>query len=100
VRLPEFRKLDIRSFLQQPRTRLGRYPLLLEAVLKRTSEEDADFADIQEVITGIKAILTKINIETGKAENRLKLKNIQEKLKYPKDYNGTVRYFRIFPSFG
>ena len=35
-RLPESRKLELNAYLTKPTTRLARYPLLLEAVLKHT----------------------------------------------------------------
>jgi hypothetical protein len=47
-------------------------------------------ADLEHLITGLKQILTVLNAECGRAENRIKLKTLQEKFKYPKDYSGMV----------
>ncbi|CAG8772777.1 10052_t:CDS:2, partial [Acaulospora colombiana] len=49
-RLPESRKLELNGYLTKPTTRLARYPLLLEAVLKHTPESSPDKLTLQEVI--------------------------------------------------
>ncbi|EEB99293.1 hypothetical protein MPER_01054, partial [Moniliophthora perniciosa FA553] len=41
-RLPESRKLELNAYLTKPTTRLARYPLLLEAVIKHTPEDNPD----------------------------------------------------------
>ncbi|CAG8530410.1 12743_t:CDS:10 [Cetraspora pellucida] len=45
-RLPESRKLELNGYLTKPTTRLGRYPLLLEAVLKNTPSDHPDKVNI------------------------------------------------------
>ncbi|RKP33383.1 Dbl homology domain-containing protein, partial [Dimargaris cristalligena] len=45
-RHPEARKLSIHSFLNRPTSRLGRYPLLLEGILKASPENHPDVASL------------------------------------------------------
>ena len=66
--------------MTKPTTRLGRYPLLLEAVLKYTPDDNPDKKDLPEVIKMIRAFLTKVNIETGKSENIFELAQLEQQL--------------------
>ena len=66
--------------MTKPTTRLGRYPLLLEAVLKYTPDDNPDKRDLPEVIKTIKGFLTKVNVETGKSENIFELAQIEAQL--------------------
>ncbi|PVU91458.1 hypothetical protein BB559_004125 [Furculomyces boomerangus] len=79
-RNPLCRKLPIQSFLGRPSSRLARYPLLFEAILKRTPEGHPDRNDLRECVEGIRKILAVINVETGKLSNKLKLITINQKL--------------------
>ncbi|KAJ2679760.1 RHO1 GDP-GTP exchange protein 2 [Coemansia spiralis] len=79
-RRPECRKLGVQHFLTRPPTRLARYPLVLKAVLKYTPEGHPDRETIPHVIERIEAMLNRINAETGKAQNRLRLFKVDDKL--------------------
>lgn len=79
-RKPESRKLELNGYLTKPTTRLGRYPLLLEAVLKYTPDDHPDKEDLPEVIKMIKGFLTKVNAESGKSENIFELAQIEQQL--------------------
>lgn len=79
-RKPESRKLELNGYLTKPTTRLGRYPLLLDAVLKHTPEGHPDKRDLPEVIKMVKAFLTKVNAESGKSENIFKLAQLEQQL--------------------
>ncbi|ORX87091.1 CNH-domain-containing protein [Basidiobolus meristosporus CBS 931.73] len=79
-RLPELRKLPIHSFLARPTTRLGRYPLLLEGVIKSSPEGHADIENLTAAISVIKECLSQINAESGKADNRLRLTKLNDTL--------------------
>ncbi|CAG8475293.1 16501_t:CDS:10, partial [Racocetra persica] len=79
-RLPESRKLELNGYLTKPTTRLGRYPLLLEAVLKNTPCDHPDKVNIPKVINIIKEYLTNVNIESGKSENRFNLQQLNDQL--------------------
>ena len=79
-RMPESRKLPLESFLARPTTHMGRYPLLLEAVLKKTDPSNPDKATLPRAIAAIKEVLGRINAEAGKADNLLKLNQLNQHL--------------------
>ena len=79
-RLKESRKLELNGYLTKPTTRLARYPLLLEGVLKHTSDDNPDVKDIPRAVATIKEFLTKVNAESGKAENQFNLRMLQQQL--------------------
>jgi len=79
-RRPESRKLELNGYLTKPTTRLGRYPLLLEAILKCTPEDNPDKKTIPVVISIIKDFLQKVNLESGKCENAFNLRQINKGL--------------------
>lgn len=81
-RLKESRKLELNGYLTKPTTRLARYPLLLENVLKYTAEDNPDTKDIPQAIAMIKEFLQKVNDESGKAENKFNLRQLQLALKW------------------
>ncbi|ORX91433.1 CNH-domain-containing protein [Basidiobolus meristosporus CBS 931.73] len=91
-RLPESRKLPIYSFLGRPTTRLGRYPLLLEAVIKHTPDGHPDKRDLPIVIEAIKELLSQVNTETGRADNKLRLTKLNDAL-FSK--NGDIKELRL-----
>lgn len=72
--------MELNGYLTKPTTRLGRYPLLLEAVLKQTPRDSDDRANLQKVITIIKNFLTSVNVESGKSENRFHLQQLNDQL--------------------
>ncbi|KAL1872290.1 hypothetical protein VTK73DRAFT_1672 [Phialemonium thermophilum] len=81
-RRKESRKLELNGYLTKPTTRLARYPLLLENVLKYTEEDNADKSDIPKVLTMIRDLLSRVNAESGKAENRFNLRRLHEQLRF------------------
>ena len=81
-RLKESRKLELNGYLTKPTTRLARYPLLLENVLKYTEDDNPDIKDIPQAIAMIKEFLQKVNDESGKAENQFNLRQLQIALKW------------------
>ncbi|RMZ88952.1 hypothetical protein DV736_g3829, partial [Chaetothyriales sp. CBS 134916] len=81
-RLKESRKLELNGYLTKPTTRLARYPLLLDNVLKYTKEENPDKKDIPKAIGLIKDILARVNTESGKAENHFNLLQLSQQLKW------------------
>ncbi|KAK4124890.1 CNH-domain-containing protein [Parathielavia appendiculata] len=78
----ESRKLELNGYLTKPTTRLARYPLLLENVLKYTEPDNPDKEDIPKVLTMIRDLLTRVNAESGKAENRFNLRRLHEQLRF------------------
>lgn len=86
-RLKESRKLELNGYLTKPTTRLARYPLLLESVLKFTADDNPDKRDIPEAVKLIKRFLSRVNTESGKAENHFNLVQLNAALKFaPGDY--------------
>ncbi|KAL7621406.1 RHO1 GDP-GTP exchange protein 2 [Parahypoxylon ruwenzoriense] len=81
-RRKESRKLELNGYLTKPTTRLARYPLLLENVLKYTEDGNPDKEDIPKVLTIIRDLLSRVNAESGKAENRFNLRRLHEQLKF------------------
>ncbi|KDQ19199.1 hypothetical protein BOTBODRAFT_171136 [Botryobasidium botryosum FD-172 SS1] len=79
-RLPESRKLELNGYLTKPTTRLARYPLLLEVVLKHTPADNPDKVTLPKVIAMVKDFLQKVNIESGKTENRFNLLQLDQQL--------------------
>ncbi|KAF9499652.1 CNH-domain-containing protein [Pleurotus eryngii] len=79
-RLPESRKLELNAYLTKPTTRLARYPLLLQAVLKHTPEDSPDKIILPKVIALVKEFLGKVNAESGKTENRFNLLQLEQQL--------------------
>lgn len=79
-RKKESRKLELNGYLTKPTTRLARYPLLLEAILKPTSEENQDKKDLKRATELIREFLTRVNLESGKAENHFNLMQLNEQL--------------------
>jgi hypothetical protein len=86
-RMKESRKLELNGYLTKPTTRLARYPLLLEGILKATAEDNPDKEDLPKVVKMIKETLSKVNVESGKAENHFNLMQLNKDLKFrPGEY--------------
>ena len=81
-RLKESRKLELNGYLTKPTTRLARYPLLLNSVLKSTAEGNPDMQDIPKAVIAVKEFLTRVNEESGKAENIQQLQQLNQSLKW------------------
>lgn len=81
-RKKESRKLELNGYLTKPTTRLARYPLLLDVVLKYTPDDHPDKKDIPIVVDSIRAFLRRVNVETGKSENRFNLTQLDSQLQY------------------
>jgi hypothetical protein len=81
-RMKESRKLELNGYLTKPTTRLARYPLLLENIAKYTADDNPDKEDIPQVIKIIKETLSKVNVESGKAENHFNLMQLNKDLKF------------------
>jgi hypothetical protein len=86
-RLKESRKLELNGYLTKPTTRLARYPLLLENVLKYTADDNPDKSDLPKAIAMIKNFLKEVNEASGKAENRFNLLQLSRELQFrPGEY--------------
>ncbi|GMK58140.1 hypothetical protein CspeluHIS016_0501720 [Cutaneotrichosporon spelunceum] len=90
-RKPESHKLELNGYLTKPTTRLGRYPLLLEAVLKYTPDDHPDKTDLPEVVKMIRSFLAKVNEESGKSENIFELAQLESQLVFRPQENIDLR---------
>jgi hypothetical protein len=79
-RMKESRKLELNGYLTKPTTRLARYPLLLEAILKYTADDNPDKQDLPASVEHVRKFLTKVNSESGKAENHFNLMQLNQQL--------------------
>ena len=68
------------AYLTKPTTRLARYPLLLEAVLKHTPEDSPDKEALPQVVAMVREFLKEVNLQTGRAENRFSLLQLDQQL--------------------
>ncbi|XP_076850401.1 rho guanine nucleotide exchange factor 3 isoform X3 [Brachyhypopomus gauderio] len=78
---PFSRKLDLWNFLDIPRSRLVKYPLLLREILKHTPNDHPDRQHLDEAINMIQSIVAEINTQTGESECRY----YKERLLYLED---------------
>lgn len=65
---PFSRKLDLWNFLDIPRSRLVKYPLLLKEILKHTPNDHRDRQLLDEAMAMIQNIVGQINARTGESE--------------------------------
>ncbi|KAM9312780.1 neuroepithelial cell-transforming gene 1 protein [Gastrophryne carolinensis] len=65
---PFSRKLDLWSFLDIPRSRLVKYPLLLKEILRHTPKEHPDSDRLEEALCLIQGVLADINVKKGESE--------------------------------
>uniref|UniRef100_A0A3Q3JBH5 Neuroepithelial cell transforming 1 n=1 Tax=Monopterus albus TaxID=43700 RepID=A0A3Q3JBH5_MONAL len=83
---PFSRKLDLWSFLDIPRSRLVKYPLLLREILRHTPPDHPDVVSLEKAITIIQEILSEINLRKGESECKYyinKLEYLDEKQRDP-----------------
>ncbi|XP_054833372.1 rho guanine nucleotide exchange factor 3 isoform X2 [Eublepharis macularius] len=65
---PFSRKLDLWNFLDIPRSRLVKYPLLLREILRHTPNDHPDQQHFEEAINIVQGIVAEINKKTGESE--------------------------------
>lgn len=65
---PFSRKLDLWNFLDIPRSRLVKYPLLLREILKHTNNEHPDRQQLEEAMAAVQSVVADINRQTGESE--------------------------------
>ena len=79
-RLKESRKLELNGYLTKPTTRLARYPLLLDSILKSTADGNPDKEQLPKAIERIREVLSQVNKASGQQENRFQLATIEKSL--------------------
>ncbi|XP_026579536.1 rho guanine nucleotide exchange factor 3 isoform X2 [Pseudonaja textilis] len=65
---PFSRKLDLWNFLDIPRSRLVKYPLLLREILRHTPNDHPDHQHLEEAMNIVQGIVAEINKKTGESE--------------------------------
>ncbi|KAM7421961.1 hypothetical protein PAMA_010167 [Pampus argenteus] len=65
---PFSRKLDLWNFLDIPRSRLVKYPLLLREILKHTPNDHPDRQHLDEAMLMVQSVVADINRQTGESE--------------------------------
>ncbi|KAI9301394.1 hypothetical protein BJ944DRAFT_243314, partial [Cunninghamella echinulata] len=75
-------KLELNGYLSKPTSRLGKYTLLIDAILKRTSPDHPDYESLTSALNVIKNILTQVNTHAGNAKDRFDLEKIHQHLTF------------------
>lgn len=81
-KLAECRKLPFRHFLILPVTRLQRYVLLLDAVLKKTASDHPDKEKLAKAIDIIKTVAAKADEKTLISKNTLRVLEISDRIRF------------------
>lgn len=76
---PLCRRLELKDLLPTVMQRLTKYPLLIESVLKNTTEPE-EYERLQKAAECTKKVLANVNRAVRDCENKLKLKKIQDNL--------------------
>ncbi|KAJ2867241.1 RHO1 GDP-GTP exchange protein 2 [Coemansia aciculifera] len=77
---PEARRLPIQSFIGRPATRFARYPLLFDAIIKRSP---SDAALLRNAATKVRAALCEIDRRTGDGATAHRIRQISQRLCLP-----------------
>lgn len=78
---PFSRKLDLWNFLDIPRSRLVKYPLLLREILKHTPNDHPDRQHMEEAMQMVQNVVADINRRTGESE----CQHYKDRLLYSED---------------
>lgn len=71
------RRLDLWNFLDVPRSKLMKYPLLLKSILKQTPEGHGDKDFLPEAIVKIEEVIKSVDMRTGEANCKYLLQKLQ-----------------------
>ncbi|KAF7730944.1 RHO1 GDP-GTP exchange protein 2 [Apophysomyces ossiformis] len=74
------RRLAFRHFLLNPVTRMQRYPLLLEAIIKKTDEDNPDHAYLVRCRDVIKGIAARADLQADVFKKRVEILKIDDSL--------------------
>ncbi|KAM4740374.1 rho guanine nucleotide exchange factor 3 isoform 2-T2 [Anableps anableps] len=78
---PFSRKLDLWNFLDIPRSRLVKYPLLLREILKHTPNDHPDRQHLEEAMLMVQNLVADINRQTGESE----CQHYKDRLRYSEE---------------
>ncbi|CAH0556152.1 unnamed protein product [Brassicogethes aeneus] len=86
--------LTLYSFLMLPMQRITRWPLLLDAVLKRLSQQDPEYISCQYALATLNKIVIQCNEAARTTERVIEMKKIASQLEFAKG----VRPIKVFES--
>ncbi|KAL3268344.1 hypothetical protein HHI36_007460 [Cryptolaemus montrouzieri] len=81
---PVCQSLSLYSFLMLPMQRITRWPLLLDAVLKRLEQYDPEYGTCQYVLATINKIVNQCNEAARFKERELEMLSIESKMEFSK----------------
>ena len=79
-RRPEARKLTTQHFLHEPLSKLQRYPLLFERILRYSDDGHPDKENIPILTDEVRRVTDKMDQASGMATNRLRLNRLHRHL--------------------
>ncbi|ORX47229.1 hypothetical protein DM01DRAFT_1339245 [Hesseltinella vesiculosa] len=82
VKNPRLRRLDFRAFLVTPAQRIGRFMLLLEAVLKKTNEDHEDYPFLTRCIDMARPVAARINQLKLTTDQRVEILQINDSMEF------------------
>lgn len=86
--LAQCRRLPFRHFIILPVTRLQRYSLLLDAIWKKTPEDNPDKAYLAQCVETIKSVAAKMDEGTLATKNKLRVLEIEARIRFkPNEYH-------------
>jgi FYVE/RhoGEF/PH domain-containing protein 5/6 len=77
-KISQAKGLDLEALLITPVQRIPRYKLLLEVLIKSTSEDHPDYRDLSESLSTISKVAESINTAMRETQNRQEILNIQK----------------------
>ncbi|KAF6019624.1 ARHGEF3 [Bugula neritina] len=74
---PFSRKLDLWNFLDLPRSRLVKYPILLKQIYKYTEDNHPDKEAITELIERVEAVIKDVDVKMGESVCKYTIQSLQ-----------------------
>lgn len=93
-------RLELDGYLSKPTTRLGRYTLFLDNILKYTAETSPDRVYIPKASSMLRSFLARVNEENGKAKNRFDLERLSQKLQFKHKSDEMASSMMLMKNFG
>ncbi|CAH1969333.1 unnamed protein product [Acanthoscelides obtectus] len=81
---PTCRFLDLYSFLMLPMQRITRWPLLVDAILKRLSQADPEYISCQYALASVNKVVSQCNEAARQKDNEVKIQKIANTLDFSK----------------
>ncbi|KAI8062119.1 CNH domain-containing protein [Gongronella butleri] len=88
---PRLRRLGFRAFLVTPALRMGRFQLLLEAVLKKTDKDHHDYTFLTRCIDMTGQVASKVNALKDATDQRVEILRINDALDFKQGESYNLR---------